>query len=309
MKYTVVIRTLGTAGEKYQQELDSLMSQTMPPEDIIVYIAEGYPLPKETCGMERYVYVKKGMVAQRALPYNEVKTKWMLMLDDDVYLPPTGVETLLRAIEEHGADVVSPCTFNNHLTNGKAKVLNRILGKEIPFRSDKWAYKVTSSGGFAYNDSPTNDFYWSQTNAGPCLLCRKKDFIGIRFEEDLWLDTSPYALPDDQVMFYKMHLNGMKVATVFNSGIEHLDAGSAVKSSPDRDQKMLYSEYRNRIIFWHKYIKPQLKGLGLLKGRVGLEKYRSLRKLLAMKSFLRGDKTILATLRKADKSVKENLTR
>ena len=73
-EYTAVIRTLGTAGEKYQQLLDSLQAQTIAPQAIIVYIAEGYPLPKETIGIERYVYVKKGMVAQRALPYDEVQT-------------------------------------------------------------------------------------------------------------------------------------------------------------------------------------------------------------------------------------------
>lgn len=85
MKYTAVIRTLGIAGEKYQRELDSLLNQTMPPEDIIVYIAEGYSIPKETCGKERYIYVKKGMVAQRAIRYEEVNTEWILFLDDDVF--------------------------------------------------------------------------------------------------------------------------------------------------------------------------------------------------------------------------------
>ena len=57
MKYTAVIRTLGTAGEKYQQLLDSLAFQSEQPNEIIVYIAEGYPMPKETIGKERYIYV------------------------------------------------------------------------------------------------------------------------------------------------------------------------------------------------------------------------------------------------------------
>ena len=59
-EYTAVIRILGTAGEKYQQLLDSLLAQTISPQAILVYIAEGYPLPKETIGKERYIYVKKG---------------------------------------------------------------------------------------------------------------------------------------------------------------------------------------------------------------------------------------------------------
>lgn len=307
MRYSVVIRTLGTAGEKYQRELDSLMAQTVPPEEIIVYIAEGYPIPKETCGRERYVYVKKGMVAQRALAYDEVKTEWMLMLDDDVYLPPTGVETLFRAVTEHGADVVSPCTFSNHATMGKARRLNRLLGKEMPFRSEEWCYRVTSSGGFAYNERPDKNFYWSETNAGPCLLCRKQDFLNIHFEEELWLDEAPYSLPDDQVMFYKMHLNGLKVATVFNSGIEHLDAGTTVGRSDDREMKKLFSEYRNRIIFWHRFIRPRMHGVRLLKARMSLWSYRTLRKALALKARLQGNPAQLRTIRAAEESVREFL--
>ena len=57
MQYTAVIRTLGTAGEKYQTLLNSLVAQTIQPSAILVYIAEGYPLPKDTLGKERYIYV------------------------------------------------------------------------------------------------------------------------------------------------------------------------------------------------------------------------------------------------------------
>ena len=79
MEYTAVIRTLGTAGEKYQQLLNSLMWQTIPPKKIIVYIAKGHPIPIETIGCEEYIYVKKGMVAQRALQYNEVSTEYIFI--------------------------------------------------------------------------------------------------------------------------------------------------------------------------------------------------------------------------------------
>ena len=114
MEYTAVIRTLGKAGEKYQKLLDSLVAQTVKPKQIIVYIAEGYPIPKETVGFERYVYVKKGMVAQRALPYDEVDTEYMLCLDDDLVMPDSFVEDMFRAMAEAGADVISPDVFPNH---------------------------------------------------------------------------------------------------------------------------------------------------------------------------------------------------
>ena len=44
MDYTVVIRTLGVAGEKYQILLNSLNKQTILPSKILVYIAEGYEI-------------------------------------------------------------------------------------------------------------------------------------------------------------------------------------------------------------------------------------------------------------------------
>ena len=53
MEYTAVIRTLGKAGEKYQTLLDSLVSQTIPPKTINVYIAKGNPVPAEKVGIER----------------------------------------------------------------------------------------------------------------------------------------------------------------------------------------------------------------------------------------------------------------
>lgn len=46
-KYCVAIRTLGLAGNKFQQELNSLINQTIPPQKIIVYIAEGYEIPEK----------------------------------------------------------------------------------------------------------------------------------------------------------------------------------------------------------------------------------------------------------------------
>ena len=56
MQYSAVIRTLGKAGKAYQTTLDSLMQQTIKPSSVVVYIADGYPIPNETIGIEKYVY-------------------------------------------------------------------------------------------------------------------------------------------------------------------------------------------------------------------------------------------------------------
>ena len=255
MNYTAVIRTLGTAGEKYQQLLDSLASQSVQPDEIIVYIAEGYPLPKETIGKERYVYVKKGMVAQRALRYDEVKTEYILFLDDDVYLPPAAVETLYKELNENDGDVISPCVFHNHKASAISKMIRTLTGKEVcRLWGSRWAYKVLATAGFSYLNNPQKAVYESQSNAGPCFFCRKEDFLRINYKDEIWLDETPYALPDDQVMFFKMHLCGLKVLTSFDSGIVHLDAGSTTANTEDRIARLIYSEYRNKLIFWYKFI-------------------------------------------------------
>lgn len=253
MRYTAVIRTLGTAGEKYQQLLDSLQAQTIAPQAILVYIAEGYPLPKETIGTERYIYVKKGMVAQRALPYDEVKTEWMLFLDDDVFLPPQAVETLYRQLQEKGADVISPDVFPNAQRSLLGELMMTLSGRMRARRGDhKWGYKVMRTAGYSYNANPTQPTYWSQTNAGACFLCRKSDFKMINFEEELWLDAVSYPLGEDQVMFYKMHLSGLKQLTSYNSGIVHLDAGNNL--NPEKEHMLIFSDFRFKIIFWYKFI-------------------------------------------------------
>lgn len=300
MKYTAVIRTLGTAGDKYQQLLDSLASQTVKPEEIIVYIAEGYPLPKETIGIERYVYVKKGMVAQRALQYDEVKTEYILFLDDDVYLPPNAVEILYKELIENNGDVISPDVFPNDKRPLKAEIMMTISGRMRARRGDdKWGYKVMRTAGYSYNKNPRNSVYLSQTNAGPCFFCGKKDFLSINFEEEIWLDKQKYPLGEDQVMYYKMHLKSLKVLTSFDSGIVHLDAGSC-RVSEEKEHKIIYSDFLFKTIFWHRFIQmPEKNIVKRFWNRICIGYFFSFGLFV---SFLKGEKDVLNIKKQAIKS-------
>lgn len=254
MQYTAVIRTLGTAGNKYQQVLDSLAEQTIQPSEIIVYIAKGHQLPKETIGYEQYIYVKKGMVAQRALQYKEVTTEYILFLDDDVYLPKNAVELLYKYLIDNTADVISPDVFSNAERSHFGKLMMAISGRMLPRKDDeKWGYKVMCNAGYSYNSNPKLDIYLSQTNAGPCFFCTKENFLKIHFEEELWMDKLKYALGDDQVMFYKMYLMGLKQLTWFHSGIKHLDAGITLRNE-DKERQMIYADFYFKAIFWHRFI-------------------------------------------------------
>ena len=254
MEYTAVIRTLGTAGEKYQTLLDSLNNQTIQPKKILVYIAEGYSLPKETIGKEEYIYVKKGMVAQRALNYKEVESKYILFLDDDVFLPEESVEMLYKYLSDNNADVISPDVFYNAGRSFWGKLLMFISGRMKARKDDGlWGYKVMRNSGYSYNNNPKSGVYLSQTNAGPCFFCKKEVFLSIHFEDELWMDKEKYASGDDQVMFYKMYLLGLKQLTWFKSGIKHLDAGTTMKNE-EKELKLISSDFRFKTIFWHRFI-------------------------------------------------------
>lgn len=264
MEYSVVIRTLGKAGYAYQTTLDSIMQQTIKPSAVLVYIADGYPIPEETIGIEKYHFVPKGMVAQRALRYDEVMSEYCLFLDDDVYLPSDAVEKMYKELIHHEAQVISPCTFENHKVPFKSKLIRTLTGKELCRLWDhKWAFKVLRTAGFSYNNNPTEAVYESQSNAGPCFFCRKEDFLSIRYEDEMWLDQTYYALPDDQVMFYKMYKKGLKILTTFDTGIIHLDASTTIANPKEKSLKLIYSEYRNKLIFWHRFIFLPEKSIAL----------------------------------------------
>ena len=253
MDYTAVIRTLGTAGDKYQTLLDSLNKQTIQPSKILVYIAEGYPLPKESIGKEQYIYVKKGMVAQRALPYDEVDTEYILFLDDDLSFPENTVERMMELLLQEQADVISPDIYLNSSRSLPAEIMMRLSGRMCARRNDDyWGYKVMRNSGYSYNASPIKEIYHSQTNAGACFLCSKESFLKISFEEERWMDQMKYALGDDQVMYYKMYLMGLKILTWYKHGFVHLDGGENMH--PEKKKKVIYADFYFKTIFWHRFI-------------------------------------------------------
>lgn len=262
--YSVVIRTLGTAGEKYQKLLNSLIEQTVKPEKIIVYIAEGYPLPKETIGKEEYVYVKKGMVAQRALNYKEVESEYILFLDDDLFFPSDTVERMYYLLKENDADVISPDIFPNSKRTFVSELLMTLSGRmKARYDDNCWGYKVMRNSGYSYNKHPKKEVYFSQTNAGACFLCLKKDFLKIHFQEESWLDEVEYPLGEDQVMYYKMYLDGLKLLTWYNHSFVHLDGGGNLNRN--KKSKVIYSDFRFKTIFWHRFIyKPDNSEIGRL---------------------------------------------
>ncbi len=237
LTYSIAIRTLGTGGEKYREELRSIQLQTVRPERVLVYIAEGCTEPVFREGNEEYIPVPRGMMAQRILPYNEISSDCVLMLDDDVRLAPDSAEKLLAALEGQRADCVGADVFRNQEMPLNRRLFAAVTGLVFPHRSRKWAFKLHRNGSFSYNGRPEDLPYLSQTCGGPAQLWRKDAFLRMRMEEELWLDTLPFPYNEDTLMTYKLYRNGGRLCVLYGSGIENLDGATSsagYKNSMDR---------------------------------------------------------------------------
>ena len=247
--YSIAIRTLGTAGEVFRRELESICAQTVQPERVLVYIAEGYTRPEFSVGREEYVWVKKGMMAQRVLRYDDISSNCIMLLDDDVELAPRSVEKMLRAMVENSADCVGADVFQNHRMPLKIKLFAAVSNLVFPHGGKKWAFKVHRNGSFSYYAHPKESFYRSQCCGGPAMLWRKDALLKIHLEDELWLDKLGFAYGDDQLESYKLHANSGRLGVLYDSGITHLDAQSssgAFRKSPDH----IYIRTKASLMTW-----------------------------------------------------------
>ncbi len=272
MNYSVVIRTVGTAGEKYRRTLDSIDKQTIKPQEVLVVLPEGYPLPPERLGYEAFVYSKKGMVSQRIFGGEQAKGEYILFLDDDVAFEEDFVEKLYAPIEAGLGDVTVPPILDIlPPKRGIRKIIPMISLSACPtvFHRNDMYTKILKSGGWSYNHYAGRSvprYLRAETAAGACFFCKKADFLQMHYEEELWLQDVRYPLWEDQVMFYKMHLSGKRILCVTDVSFAHLDAGG---SSPDRAKLATQAGARNKAVFWYKFIyKKQQNILGRASARL-----------------------------------------
>ena len=103
INYSVVIRTIGKAGDKYKALLNSIEKLNPSPIEIIVVIPEGYSLPKERIGnglKEKFIFSKRGMVEQRLRGIEEAKGEYLLICDDDISFDSDFVCKLYEPIQK-----------------------------------------------------------------------------------------------------------------------------------------------------------------------------------------------------------------
>lgn len=285
--YSVVIRTLGDTGDKYLQMLNAIKRQTVPPEEIVVVLPEGYSLDHKL-GSERVIFSKKGMVSQRATGISAAKGEYLLVLDDDLDFPENFAEELYNHLIQHNLD----CTLafggwrennNEPMPTAKPPLKKRIKAAADRIRRaytgqafyskrpSKYFDTITSTGG--HRTYINHEDGLCQAGAFACFFIKSEKAKAVNFKDEVWLEKgsiSTYAAYDDAVFFYKLFLQGGRIAYTHNTAFCHLDAaaGRPAKDKLTSKRIRLYTISRNRTIFWYKHIWSNHRSLHNLAGGI-----------------------------------------
>lgn len=261
MDYSVVIRTVGRAGEKYRKLLDSIEKLRPSPRETIVMLPNGYIPPDDHLPGERICYCQKGMVAQRVCGIAECQSEYILLVDDDIAFDEDLVQKLYAPIARREYDITAG-PLCDLFPNTKISVIRSILGASAvpaPKNAEYYA-RVLRSAGYRYNriEIPQSKVFPTETAGGACIFGRTDVVRSIHYEEELWLDRFVYALYDDAVFFYKAHCNKLRCGIVADAIYAHLDAGT---SKTGGNAKMERAAAFNRIVLWHRFIYTQEKSV------------------------------------------------
>ncbi len=252
-KYSVAIRTVGKAGDKYIQELKSLHNQTVKPEHIYVHLAHGFKRPKEQVGMEEYIDTPKGLVHQRSAA-NMVEEEYVLIIDDDVYFPEDAVEKMYDALQRYHADGIAPDTFPSQNLGISAKLGAYLTNTVNGRNNDGWAIRIKRSGAFSFNNHPGRGaIYPTESAAGTAVFMRTSVWKAIHYEHEVWIDQFPAGtFGEDQLMYQKIVENGYKLLMWYDSGVIHLDANTNKASQKTYDK--IYYRAMSQYLTWYRCV-------------------------------------------------------
>ncbi len=260
LTYSVAIRTLGLSRESLTKTLQGVFRQTYAPETVNIYIAEGYEIPDFRVGTERYIYVGKGMMSQRALDYEEIDSDIILMLDDDIYLDSDVAQRMVREMETGSWDLLGADIFACHNLPISLKAKTFLTSLVRPHHSTEIAFRLHPSGAFSYISSPSHTVYPSDTCGGPIMMWRLDSFRSIRATDECWIDRFGFSYGDDALLSYKAKANGLKVGVDFRGGFTNLDAATSSKRYKANPERFYIRSLLITMTWWRMLYKPEENG-------------------------------------------------
>ena len=252
LEYSVIIRTTGKAGEKYQGLLESIRNLEPHPQEVIVVLPNGYDLPVQQLGWETFCHCPKGMVIQRLYGVAQCKTQYALITDDDISFESDFVQKLVEPLETGKYGISAGPLLEFFPAPGLNAVASAIMGSSAPtfFHRDRYN-TVLKTTGYSYNRHlEQGKIYETQSAPWTCFFADIEKLRSVRFEDELWLDKYGYSAYDDTCMFYKAWLRGVIPVVVSDAPYRHMDAKTSTKGNPNVVQATEF----NRVIFWHRFL-------------------------------------------------------
>lgn len=257
-KYSIAIRTIGRAGEKYRKLLNSIDESNLRPEKVVVVLPEGYTPPEERLGYEEFVYCPKSMIGQRLEALNHINSEYTLFLDDDISFDPDFVEKLLKPLEEGKFDCSTGPLFSFFPASIAGKIAGTLTSSvSISFFNRDMYVKILRSGGWSYHmfDTSEERYYPTESFAWTCFMIRTDVIRNIDMKDEIpWLEKHGYAMGDDRVMAYKLIKRGYTACIVSNALYMHNDAKTSTSSREMVNTKPSFCMGFFHVVFWKRYI-------------------------------------------------------
>lgn len=256
MTYSVAIRTLGLAPDSLRQTLEGVFAQTVAPVRVAVYMPRGYEPPEFRVATEEYFFVDKGMISQRVLPYDELRSDCILMLDDDIVPAPDCAGRLLADIETMGLDLAGVDVFRTHMLGTATRLKAALLNMVFPHHHSDRAFVLRPWGSFAYPASQLRGTHPTDTLPGPLMMWRRSSFLSLDMADELWLEKIGFAYGEDALESYKAVARGMKAAVNFDISVRNLEARTASDPYRNNPHRHFIRAKAMTMTWWRMLYKP-----------------------------------------------------
>ena len=263
--YSIAIRTIGKAGEKYRKLLQSIDASNHRPKKVVVVLPEGYEPPEDQLGYEEFVYCPKSMIGQRLEALKYIDTEYTLFLDDDISFSPNFVDKLLEPLEEDKFDCSTGPLFSFFPASTAGKIAGTLMGavSVSVFYRDMYV-KILRTGGWSYHifNTDVKRYYPTESFAWTCFMIRTQCFRDIDMEDEIpWIEKHGYAIGDDRVMAYKLIKRGYRACIVSNALYDHNDAKTSTSAEEMVNTKPSFCMGFFHVVFWKRYILDLESGL------------------------------------------------
>jgi GT2 family glycosyltransferase len=216
LNISVVIATLG--GGQLEKVINELNNGEYIPNEIIICIPnpEFSELQKNNQINIKYLLSpKRGQVFQRTFAFSQVNQKFVLQIDDDVFVDTNCILSMLSFLESHSNTAVSPSlidvqnslpAFFLQAPNEKSGFIYKVLFNIINGKVGYVPGKISKSGlnmGFCYECEQPYEVEWLP---GGCLMMRKDNLI-----KHNYYPFSGKAYCEDLIHSHLLRQNGIKL--------------------------------------------------------------------------------------------------